>query len=96
MNSYTVLANLWYDVAAVERYNITPYIGGGIGLGIIDLNISDAAVALGDPEDLTGVGYRFSCIIADIDGRDSIGLDFPVNNAEIYNHNVIGNIKYNF
>lgn len=39
IESYTILANLWYDLDQVSVNGITPYIGGGIGFGSVNSNI---------------------------------------------------------
>lgn len=38
IKSYTILGNLWYDFNNTSQF--TPYLGGGIGFGIIDSNLT--------------------------------------------------------
>ncbi|TWU18192.1 outer membrane protein [Allorhodopirellula heiligendammensis] len=38
--AYTAMANMYYDISALEIAGVTPYIGGGIGVAAFDADIS--------------------------------------------------------
>lgn len=44
----TVLGNLWFDLDFIGGDRIKPYLGGGVGLGVIDANLFDNLGAITD------------------------------------------------
>lgn len=56
LDSYTVLGNLWYDI--YTNTNFTPFIGGGLGVGIVDSNLSVNGIIPGAFND-TDAGFAF-------------------------------------
>jgi len=94
---YNVLANIWYDVET--RGPITPYVGGGVGFGVIDNDGFDNDVGLsyqvggGVNFDLDergntflGLGYRYYGFVTEVGNND----------IEVNGHKVLANIGMRF
>ncbi len=56
LDSYTILGNLWYDI--YTNTDFTPFIGGGVGVGIVDSNLRVTGGIPGVFND-TDVGFAF-------------------------------------
>ncbi len=94
---YGVLANAWYDIDTGGP--MTPYLGGGFGLGVVDLPNADSEtgyayqVGGGLNFDLTpsgdtfvGVGYRYYGFDADVEDLD----------VDLTGHRVLATVGVNF
>lgn len=54
----TVFGNLWFDLDFLGGDRIKPYIGGGVGLGVIDANLFDNLGAISDV-DVDGAVFAY-------------------------------------
>ena len=54
----TILGNVWFDLDFLGGDRIKPYIGGGVGLGVIDANLFDNLGAISDV-DVDGAVFAY-------------------------------------
>lgn len=107
---YFILANLWKDFDLGN--GIAPYVGGGLGIGIADVDIQagppldDTAVALAGQ---LGAGLRFKITenltadagyrfkgLLDATIRADRAIGGPHGKASFYSHSFIGGLSYGF
>ena len=104
LDAYTVLVNGFYDVDTGTRW--TPYLGGGVGLVVLDVrDLFVAGIVRGSDDDTVfayqaagGLGYDLSDrFVADLSYRfvGTSDPDFPGSEA-VHSHSLLAAIRYSF
>lgn len=109
-NAFGALSNYWIDVK--NRTPFTPYLGGGIGLAVIDLDdVEQAGADAFDDKDVVFAWQLGGGIGWDLSKRVTLGLDyrwFATTDPELENaadadfdseyssHNLIASLRYIF
>lgn len=83
-SAFTAMANLYYDINALEFAGVTPYIGGGIGVSAFDADID----TLIGPVDVHDAAFAYQAIV---------GASKRVNrNLDVFTeYRYLGNTKVN-
>lgn len=107
--AYTAMANLYYDVSALQFAGVTPYIGGGIGVGAFDVDVN----TLIGPVDIHDAAFAYQGIVGaakqvnrNIDvfaeyrylGNTKVSMDFngvPIGHARPEYENVFFGVRFN-